>query len=430
VERISVDGDFRNRFEPLESLGAGAVGLVYRGRDHATGRTVAIKFLTRTGDPSLLLRFVQEGRILARLRHPNLVQVIEMDVSASVPYLVTEFVAGGTLRGRMTPDVCMNQTQVLDYIYGILDGIAECHAHGIIHRDLKPENILISEEGVAKVADLGIAKDYARSGPVLTQSVALVGTPRYMSPEQLRLEPVAISSDLYAVGLILYELLAGEHYLHGNTLPDLLRNSQQLDKNRLQRRSPLVSDSLARAVHWALEPSMGRRPASATDLIQALKASVATPGRQTGSPRRSSAWLGIAIVAIVLLATAQALRPWVENRHARICLERGQALLESGDRTGAEALARGALTRHPTDAQLLLFHGLTLSVADRFAEAEIEFREALRQAPGHQEIRVHLIRALVILGKDVEAEGLIRLALHESPEDSQQWVQLGVRSTT
>jgi eukaryotic-like serine/threonine-protein kinase len=194
-------------------LGRGGMGAVYLAEQPGLGREVAIKELipSAASDPTALKRFLQEAQVMARTSHPNLVQVHDMELMGSINYLVLEFVRGRSLRewinqGPMPPP------QVFAVMHGILQALDYAHRHAIVHRDMKPENVLISDEGMVKVADFGIARltDDSAVGGTATKTGTTVGTPQYMSPEQVASSKVDGRSDLYSTGIVLYELVTGQ----------------------------------------------------------------------------------------------------------------------------------------------------------------------------------------------------------------------------
>ena len=192
-------------------IGRGGMGAVYLAEQPGLGREVAIKELIQSADPTALKRFLQEAQVMARTSHPNLVQVHDMELQGNVNYLVLEFVKGRTLRAWIN-DGLLPPPQVFAIMHGVLQALDYAHRHSIVHRDVKPENVLISEEGIVKVADFGIARltDDSGVGGTATKTGTTVGTPQYMSPEQVASSKVDGRSDLYSAGIMLYELVAGQ----------------------------------------------------------------------------------------------------------------------------------------------------------------------------------------------------------------------------
>jgi serine/threonine protein kinase len=192
-------------------LGRGGMGAVYLAEQPGLGREVAIKELIQSADPVALRRFLQEAQVMARTSHPNLVQVHDMELQGNVNYLVLEFIRGRSLRDWLN-GAPIPPPQVFAVMHGILQALDYAHRHAIVHRDMKPENVLISDEGNVKVADFGIARllDDTGVGGTATKTGTTVGTPQYMSPEQVASSKVDGRSDLYSAGIVFYELVVGQ----------------------------------------------------------------------------------------------------------------------------------------------------------------------------------------------------------------------------
>jgi serine/threonine protein kinase len=195
-------------------LGRGGMGAVYLAEQPGLGREVAIKELvpSAAADPIALKRFLQEAQVMARFSHPNLVQLHDMEEIGGFNYIVLEFVRGKSLREWLNRGA-IPMPQVFAMMHGVLQALDYAHRHSIVHRDMKPENVLISDEGAVKVADFGIARltdDTAGPGNTATKTGTTVGTPQYMSPEQVASSKVDGRSDLYSAGIMFYELVVGE----------------------------------------------------------------------------------------------------------------------------------------------------------------------------------------------------------------------------
>ena len=181
-----------------EEIGRGGMAVVYAARDERFDRPVALKVLAAhlAGDPEFRQRFLREARIASRLEHPHLVRVYDIDEVGGLPAIVMELVPGGTLAGgRLT---LTQATQVVD-------ALAYAHAQGVVHRDLKPANLLLAADGTVKIADFGIAR--AVEETMVTQVGTVLGTLRYLSPEQAAGSPVGTPADIYSLGVVLDELL-------------------------------------------------------------------------------------------------------------------------------------------------------------------------------------------------------------------------------
>jgi serine/threonine protein kinase len=239
------------------------MAIVYLARQLDLDRRVALKELAglHAKDSTQVSRFLQEARLAGSLNHRNIVTVYEYFEDAGVPYIAMEYLPGGSLRplvGRLS----LGQSLVA--LDGILAGLAHAHAHGIVHRDLKPENVMRSDEG-AKIADFGIAKAQGEvTAPNLTPAGEFLGAPAYVSPEQVRGEQATAASDLYAVGVVAFELLTGEAPFAGEASGGaLLVRKVQERAPRLRSRQPELDRGLADWVDALLERDPARRPADA-----------------------------------------------------------------------------------------------------------------------------------------------------------------------
>jgi serine/threonine protein kinase/tetratricopeptide (TPR) repeat protein len=262
-------------FEIVAPLGAGAMGEVYRARDTRLARDVAIKVLPASvaTDPERLRRFEEEARAAAALNHPNILAIYDIGSSGGLAFIVSELLEGRTLRdelqGRFPPP------RAVRYARGIARGLAVAHDKGIVHRDLKPENVFITADDRVKILDFGLAKhipvaeDSAMTAPLATAAGALVGTIAYMSPEQARGLAVDRRSDIFAVGAILYEMLAGRRAFGGGSAAEMLAAIMRDDPPEL---GPPVDPALARLVARCLEKLPAARVESAHDLALALEA--------------------------------------------------------------------------------------------------------------------------------------------------------------
>jgi eukaryotic-like serine/threonine-protein kinase len=212
-------------YEVIASLGAGGMGEVYRATDTRLGREVAIKVLpaSAAGSPDAQARFEREARAIAALSHPNICTLYDVGTSDGHPYLVMELLAGETLHDRLARG-SMPIAATVDHAIALADALDTAHARGIIHRDIKPANIFVTTNGVMKILDFGLAKADERADQAtrtiqaaLTGPGTAIGTLSYMSPEQLRGEVVDARTDLFSLGLVLYEMLTGQRAFGGRT---------------------------------------------------------------------------------------------------------------------------------------------------------------------------------------------------------------------
>ena len=209
----SVGGRIVGRYRILRPIGQGAMATVHLARQPDLDRAVAIKELDRFGvgqSSVFALRFLREARLAGSLSHANIVTVYEYLECEGRPYIAMEYVEGGSLRQYLDG---LSLSQIIGVLEGLLAALTHSEARGVVHRDIKPENILVSADGNVKIADFGIAKAYGAAtnatNAVLTATGAALGTPMYMAPEQATGEPLGIATDLYAVGIVAFEMLFG-----------------------------------------------------------------------------------------------------------------------------------------------------------------------------------------------------------------------------
>src|SRR5690348_13545986 len=262
-------------YEVISSIGAGGMGEVYRARDPQLKRDVAIKILPAnfSSDPDRLLRFKQEATATASLNHPNILSIFQIGSQDHSPYIVTELLHGDTLRGVLRNGP-VPLRKAIEYATSIANGLAAAHERGIIHRDLKPENIFITKDGHLKILDFGLAKlvqpqfesEAASTADINTTVGRVLGTLKYMAPEQLRGQPVDARADVFSFGAILYELLSGRRAFDGATVADTQSAILKEEPAPLSAGNPQIPRSLEAVVTHCLEKSPERRFQCARDL--------------------------------------------------------------------------------------------------------------------------------------------------------------------
>ncbi len=269
-------------YEILAPLGAGGMGEVYRARDARLGRDVAIKVLPSffSADSERLRRFELEARAAAAINHPNILAVYQMGTYEGAPYLVSELLAGETLREQITRGR-LPVRKALDYGVQIARGLAAAHEKGIIHRDLKPENLFVTKDGRVKILDFGLAKltqpqpNSDHEAPTLTEGSeagVVMGTVGYMSPEQVRGQTADHRADIFAFGTILYEMLAGKRAFQKPTSADTNSAILNEDPPGISQVAENIPPAMQRVVQRCLEKNPEQRFQSASDLAFALDA--------------------------------------------------------------------------------------------------------------------------------------------------------------
>ena len=260
------------RFDVVDELGRGAMGVVYRARDAALGREVAIKSVTLPGDEQERdqheRRFLQEARAAGSITHPSIVTIYDVGREGDVAFMAMELVHGREIRdlllgGRLAPaDAARIAAQVAD-------GLAHAHERGIIHRDIKPSNIMVLDDGRAKIMDFGIAR--LAEPTVKTQTGMMLGSPQYMSPEQIGGQEVDGRSDIFSLGLVLYEMLTGTRPFGGQDLAQLMFNVANIPARPPTHLVPELPAVLDYIVARALRKSASERYPTAAEFARDLR---------------------------------------------------------------------------------------------------------------------------------------------------------------
>ena len=297
-------------------LGAGGMGQVYRARDPKLGRDVAIKvlpsFLSR--DPDRLRRFEQEARAAAALNHPNILAVYQMGTYESAPYLVSELLEGRTLRDQLLRGP-LPFRKAVEYGIQTASGLAAAHEKGIVHRDLKPENLFLTKGGRIKILDFGLAKllpTRNASDPGThtlsegTEPGVVLGTIGYMSPEQVRGHAADDRADLFAFGLILFEMLTGERAFHKPTSAETMSAILNEETPAISKIDPNIPPALQRVVQRCLEKNPEQRFHSASDLafaLEALSDTGSSPATALAMAKSKTSRVSIAAAGIAIAIT-------------------------------------------------------------------------------------------------------------------------------
>ena len=314
---LKIDG-----YEIVSLLGAGGMGEVYRARDSALKREVAIKILPAfvSRDPDRLRRFTQEAQAAAALNHPNILAVHGLGAFECSPYLVSELLEGETLRQHLRHGA-ISIRRATDYAVQIAHGLAAAHEKGIVHRDLKPENLFVTKDGRIKILDFGLAKlIQSKSEPGGDESTRtsatdpgmVMGTVGYMAPEQVRGEAVDHRADIFALGAILYEMLAGKRAFEKSTSVETMTSILNDDPPAISQIVKTAPPGLQRVVHRCLEKSPEQRFQSSSDLAFALEAlSDSGSGPAVVITRRSRLrWLWVVAPGAVVVVAALLIAWW------------------------------------------------------------------------------------------------------------------------
>ena len=262
------------RYEIIGELGQGAMGIVYKAKDPLIDRTLAIKTislnLAMDEKDEYEQRFYQEAKAAGRLSHPNIVTVYDVGKSGDVAYIAMEFLEGRELRDVLNEGKRMPITQVIDIVRQVALGLAYAHEYGIVHRDVKPSNIMVVRDGHIKITDFGIAR--MASSTVQTQAGVVLGSPKYMSPEQVLGKAIDQRSDIFSLGVMLYEMLAGQPPFAGDTINAVMYQTMNTVPAPPSTLNPEVPAMLNFIVTKALAKGLDDRYQSAKELADDLRA--------------------------------------------------------------------------------------------------------------------------------------------------------------
>ncbi|MDX6699020.1 MAG: eukaryotic-like serine/threonine-protein kinase [Solirubrobacteraceae bacterium] len=281
--RTLVGTSLNGRYRLDEKVGAGGMSTVYRAFDTTLERPVAIKLLHReiAADSDQIERFRREARAVAQLSHPHIVTVIDAGEDDGRPYIVFEYVPGETLKDRIKKAGRLPVSESVAYAIEIARALGCAHGNNIVHRDVKPQNVLVDAEGRAKVTDFGIARSLDEEG--LTADGRVLGTTDYVSPEQALGHACTGQSDLYSLGIVLYEMLTGEVPFKGENQVAVAMKHVREALPDVQAKRPEVSAALASVIDRATSKDLKRRYASDEELIADLEDALALETARAGS---------------------------------------------------------------------------------------------------------------------------------------------------
>ncbi len=384
------------RYRLLELVGVGGMGMVYRAHDEQLDLPVAVKVL-RPGlaqDVQRLSRFKQELVLARQVSHPNVVRTHDIGSDGETVFLTMDFVPGRSLADLLIDEGKLPMERAVAIARQIASALAAAHEAGVVHRDLKPSNVLIEESGRAAIADFGIARSLAVAGPGPTLPGTVVGTPDYLSPEQARGAEVDGRADLYALGIILYEMLTGELPFAGGSQAEVLAQRVTGTARDLKDTGVVVPRPLAEIVHKLLQRDPARRYQSAGEVLANLDR--LAPQGQSAVPFPARRWAAPAILGLLALL-ALAWTAWTVRERERLARpepavpsetaavtealapRHAVALLPLADETGREDLAWVA-SGLPEMLAVSLAEGSGLRVLD--SEQVFRTLESLKLPPG------------------------------------------------
>ena len=279
-----------DRYELLEQIGSGGMAIVFRGKDRTLERYVTVKILREEfiGDEEFITRFRSEALAAARLSHPNIVRVYDVGQEGNVYFIVMEYVHGDTLKQAIKEKAPFDTKSTINVSMQIASGIAQAHKNHIIHRDIKPQNILVGTDGIIKVTDFGIAR--AANGATMTTSTTAMGSVHYFSPEQARGGYVDEKSDIYSLGITMFEMVTGQLPFQANTSVAVAMKQINEELPDIRQYNPKVSASLEMIIRKATRKKADERYATIEEMIQELAAAKnETNGMAQKMPSRTRA---------------------------------------------------------------------------------------------------------------------------------------------
>lgn len=277
------------RYEIVGELGQGAMGVVYKATDPLIDRIVAIKTITlslaQEERDEYEARFYQEAKAAGRLSHPNIVTIFDVGRSGDIAYIAMEFLQGRELRDILNDEQLLPVDQVIDIVAQVAQGLAYAHEHGIIHRDVKPSNIMVGRDGHVKITDFGIAR--MASAAVRTQTGMVLGSPKYMSPEQVMGKLADQRSDIFSLGVMLYEMLTGQAPFVGENVNAIMYQTLNSIPQPPSSLNAKVPDMLNFIVAKALAKDVEHRYQNAKDFADDLRSCRDTMPRSATPPEFS-----------------------------------------------------------------------------------------------------------------------------------------------
>ncbi len=274
VQEVSQSKPSLGRYEILEELGRGAMGIVYKGRDPKLNRVTAIKTIRFTDDfdeeqaAKIREQFYREAEVVAKLSHPNIVTIYDVGEDLDLSYLAMEYLEGESLETFARKENLLPIRKGIDVTAQVCDALAYAHNHGIVHRDIKPANIMILKNGLVKVTDFGIARATASSK---TRTGVIKGTPYYMSPEQISGMKVDGRSDIFSLGIVFYQLLTGELPFGGENLAAIMYQITTVEPEPPTTHNPKIYKAAVAILNRALEKSLESRYQNAKQMGDHLR---------------------------------------------------------------------------------------------------------------------------------------------------------------
>lgn len=388
------------RYVLLECVGSGGSAEVHRARDRLLEREVALKLLRveQAMDPGCVERFRREARSAASLSHPNIVQIYELGLlEEGHPFVAMEYVRGGTLKRRLRDSGPLDPVAAAEKAGQIARALRAAHDQGIVHCDIKPQNLLLTDSGAVKVADFGIACE-ASSGP---RSGDILGTARYMSPEQAADEAVGPGSDLYSLGAVLYEMLTGAPPFSGHSQASIALKRAEETPRPPRDLDPSIPEAISAVTLRLLAKSPADRPASAAALLEELEAAIeASSQRPETTPEHSRVYRAGSWLSFIFEERRRSF-----SRASAAQITRSDQLKPNAGRGNRRRRRRGASLAAVSVIILLAAAGWGLYGGDPRTVYEEGARQSITGSPGAQASPAG-VRAERVVVHTAEAENI------------------------
>lgn len=319
------------KYQIVKAIGRGGMGEVYLARERGGGRRVALKLVHRPEDPERAAVYAQlfdnETRLVGLLDHPGIVRLYEAGREGDIYFVAMEYIGGAqTLEIYCRPQSLLPPARVMSVVGACAEALAHAHERGVVHRDIKPANLLLGASGEIKISDFGIAV-LATSDVLDTQPLLVLGSPLYMSPEQIREEPLTGQSDVFALGVVLYELLTGSHPFAARTLAAVTHKVLEEPVAAIAHGRAGISDRLRAIVARSLAKSRAARYPSAAELAADLRSEGEQPGAPVAGSRRIEALRALACFTRFSEPELWDLLHWAEWRE----YQTGEELIRAGE---------------------------------------------------------------------------------------------------
>ena len=442
-----------NRYELLEHVGYGGMAHVYRALDRNTKKMVAVKILREelTHDEAFVARFEQEAAAASRMTHPNVVNLLDVGVEGGLRFLVIEFISGTSLKDLIRRDGALRSDMAANIAIRILNALAHAHGNGIIHRDIKPQNILLDKQNVIKVLDFGIARVVGQPGSPDTKESA-IGSVHYFSPEQARGELADEKSDIYSVGVVLYEMLTGRKPFDGDNQVAVAMAHLDDDPVSPASINPNIPAALSQVVMRAMEKEPEERYSSADAMIRAIRQAMRFPnitpladtkrepmethGQIVGKQRRLRFWrrvmttcftvmLSAVVILLIASVTRNVLRtmlnrvimPVVTNKNFESAAEELEShglIVHRVERT-VEVGSEGRVVEQSPDAGTLLMPGDEVLLTVSIAQSDLLMPDLVRHMLAEAQETIRTNKLVLLMTETVASEAREGMVVEQIP---------------